>query len=102
MITEFLRGPRGSSANGGRIRREALLLHQVKPVPISAEVLQLATGQVKDFGGDWNGARSFPFSKNMYAFRRQEVYRFFLFPFWVRIRSTHWMRPTSSRIRILR
>src|SRR5881398_4226361 len=47
MITEFLRGPRGSSANGGRIRREALLLHQVKPVPISAEVLHLARGQLE-------------------------------------------------------
>src|SRR5437667_12857655 len=47
MITEFLRGLRGSPATDGRIRREALLLHQVEPVPISAEVLHLARGQLE-------------------------------------------------------
>src|SRR5947208_16828636 len=47
MITEFLRGLRGSPATDCRIRREALLLHQVEPVPISAEVLHLARGQLE-------------------------------------------------------
>src|SRR5438105_15371723 len=47
MITEFLRGLRGSPATDGWIRREALLLHQVEPVPISAEVLHLARGQLE-------------------------------------------------------
>src|SRR5216117_3427586 len=47
MITESLQGLLGSSTTDGRIRGEALLLHQVEPVPISAEVLHLARGQLE-------------------------------------------------------